>query len=132
MNLKLGADVVSYAATKKSTNDNLASAITEKDCDTLNLLDDKSYCVTKVVYDPPSRNGLKVTWRKSDVMERDTNRNVATTNEELKSQSTGNRVLLATHGADRPRSGLHKNIRVRSTKVQIKSSKPIRKRTKHK
>lgn len=63
MNLKLGADVVSYASTKKSVNDNIASAIIQKDCDTFNLLEkDKPYCRIKMVYNPPPRNGLKVTW----------------------------------------------------------------------
>ena len=64
-NLKMAADGVSYAATGKTTNDNVASAVTHKDCDTFNLLEkDKAYCRVKVSYNPPPRNGLKVTWVK--------------------------------------------------------------------
>ena len=72
MNLKLGADAISYATTKKSTNDNIASAVTEKDCDTFNLLDNgKSYCRVKKVYvAPPAlpKGGLTVTWIKTEAV----------------------------------------------------------------
>lgn len=133
MNMKFAADVVSYATTKKSTNDNIASAVTEKDCDTFNLLENgKSYCRVKMVYQAPPRGGLTATWRKSDyVMERDNDRNVATTDEERKPLSAGNRVLLATHRADRPRSGLHKNLSVRPTKKQVKRKQSRRPLSNH-
>ena len=112
-NMKLVADGASYVATGKSTTDNVASSVTQKDCDTFNLLDkDKTYCMDKkvvveppkvVVVEPPNRNGLKVKWRKPDV------RHMATTTEKrVESKPNGNKVLLASHRANTSRPGLHK------------------------
>ena len=104
-NMKLVADGASYVATGKSTTDNVASSVTHKDCDTLNLLDkDKTYCMeNKVVFEPPNRNGLKVTWRKTN------DRHLATTAEKrFESKPNGNTVLLAPNRTNTSRPGLHK------------------------